>query len=32
MGAVAIMTACHAWSIMTRAVAEYEFVLKDKGE
>jgi hypothetical protein len=30
--AVAIMAVCHAWSVMMRAVAEYELVLKEEGK
>jgi hypothetical protein len=30
--AVAIMAVCHAWSVMSRAVAEYEFILKEEGK
>jgi hypothetical protein len=30
--AVAIMAVCHAWSVMIRAVAEYELILKEEGK
>jgi hypothetical protein len=30
--AVAIMAVCHAWSVMMRAVAEYELILKEEGK
>jgi hypothetical protein len=29
---VAIMAVCHAWIAMSRAVAEYEFILKEEGK
>ena len=30
--AVAIMAVCRAWSVMSRVVAEYEFILKEEGK
>jgi hypothetical protein len=30
--AVAVMAICHAWSIMLRAVTEYEIFLNEEGK